>query len=406
MSELFLLGVGSQGLTADQRSRLSESGLIVGSERHLRLAAECNAEKIPITPLQEAQSVIKRKLTEGCNVTVLASGDPFFFGIGRRLLDAFGPERLVVLPALSSMQKACARFRVPWDDVRFVSLHGREADHLPGLLLRYEKTFVFTDRINSPDVIADRIIDYLKVIQDDAMLAGCRVWVAENLGMADERIVNGSLAETAGRRYADLNVLLFHRPGMAQIHPRFGLTEAEISHSRGLITKDEVRAVTLHRLALPKQGVLWDIGAGSGSVSIEAARLEPGLTVYAVEKNESELANIRENIRCYGCYNVVPVEGEAPAVLAVLPDPERVFVGGSGGGLVMIIRESAARLAANGRLVVNGVTPDTVTRAPQLMADRGLKVTVSKVSCERNDFPPTAEAGRVFNPISIVTGKK
>ncbi len=406
MSEIFLLGVGKHGLTVEQQSRLTESGLIVGSERHLHLAAECKAEKISITPLQEAQSVIKRKLTEGCNVSVLAGGDPLFFGIGRRLLDAFGPERLVVLPALSSMQEACARFRMPWDDVHFVSLHGREAGHLPGLLLRYAKTFVFTDRINSPDVIADRIIGYLELIQDDAMLAGCRVWVAENLGMADERIVNGSLGEIAGRRYQDLNVLLLQRPRLGKIHPRFGLNEEEIRHSRGLITKDEVRAVTLHRLALPEHGVLWDIGAGSGSVSIEAARLCPGLTVYAVERNETELANICANIRRYGCYNVVPVGAEAPGVLSGLPDPDRVFVGGSGGNLAMIIGAAAERLVSGGRLAANGVIPDTVARAPQLMADRGLKVTVSKVSCERNDFPQASESSRIFNPISIVTGKK
>ncbi|OKY76393.1 MAG: hypothetical protein BM485_03925 [Desulfobulbaceae bacterium DB1] len=406
MSEIFLLGVGSHGLTAEQRSCLPGCALIVGSERHLECVGQWPAEKIAITPLPEVLAVIKRQLAAGGKVAVLAGGDPLFFGIGRRLLDEFGREKLTVLPALSSMQEACARFRIPWDDAFVVSLHGRTAHHLPGLLLRREKTFVFTDKKNSPDVIADQLLDYLGVIEDAGTLAGCRVWVAENLGMADERITTGNLMETASRRYREFNVLLLQRPRVSQSQPRFGLTEAAISHSRGLITKDEVRAVTLHRLALPEQGVLWDIGAGSGSVSIEAARICPGLTVYAVEKNEGELANIRENIRCYGCCNVVPVEGEAPTALFALPDPDRVFVGGSGGQLALIIREAAARLAAGGRLVVNGVTPQTVSLAPQLMAECGLRVSISRITCERSDLPDTAESSRIFNPISIATGIK
>lgn len=405
MSEIVLLGIDSRGLSAEQRALVGKCALLVGTERHLAAVADWPAAKGAIAPLAAALTVIRERLASGESVAVLASGDPLFFGIGRRLLTEFGPERLRVVPGLSALQEACARFRIPWDDARLVSLHGRTTRHLPGLLLAAAKTIVFTDAKNRPEVIADQLLDYLGVIEDEGMLADCRLSVAENIGLADERLSSGTLKEIAARRFAPLNVLVVQRPGRPVL-PRFGLTEAEISHSRGLITKDEVRAVTLHRLALPEKGVLWDVGAGSGSVAVEAGRLCPDLTVFAVEKKKEELANIRENIRRFGVYNVVPIPGEAPAVLDLLPDPDRVFVGGSGGALASVISQAAARLAAGGRIVANGVTAQTVRLAPQFMAAAGLRVTVSRISCERNDLPASGEPPRVFHPISIVTGRK
>ncbi|MFZ5759146.1 MAG: precorrin-6y C5,15-methyltransferase (decarboxylating) subunit CbiE [Thermodesulfobacteriota bacterium] len=405
MSEIVLLGIDSRGLSAEQRALVVECALLVGSERHLAAVADCPATKCAIAPLAAALTAIRERLASGESVAVLASGDPLFFGIGRRLLAEFGPERLRVVPGLSAMQEACARFHIPWDDARLVSLHGRRVGHLPGLLLAAAKTVVFTDGRNRPEVIADQLLDYLGVIEDEEMLADCRLSVAENIGLADERLSSGTLKEIAARRFAPLNVLVVQRPGRSGL-PRFGLTEAEISHSRGLITKDEVRAVTLHRLALPEEGVLWDVGAGSGSVAVEAGRLCPDLTILAVEKREEELANIRQNIRRYGVYNVVPIPGEAPAVLNLLSDPDRVFVGGSSGALESIIGQAAARLAAGGRIVANGVTAQTVRLAPQFMAAAGLRVTVSRISCERNDLPASGESPRIFHSISIVTGRK
>ncbi len=183
----------------------------------------------------------------------------------------------------------------------------------------------------------------------------------------------------------------------------FGLTEDEISHSRGLITKNEVRAVTLHQLQLPRQSIFWDIGAGSGSISIEAARTNPRLTVYAVEHKEEELHNIKENIRRYGCFNVIPVSGRAPEVLANLPAPDRVFIGGSSGSLADIVRLVAGRLTADGRLVINGVIKKTITTAPQYMREAGFTVTRSVINVSRKSKNNTVQN---FNPITIMAGTR
>lgn len=405
MFNLILIGVGSHGLTAEQGGMLAQCGLIVGDTRHLALVQEMSAEKLAISPLALALKSIRHGL-DCANVGVLASGDPLFFGIGRRLLKEFGADQLIVLPALSTMQEACARFKLPWDDMQMISLHGRKTLHGPGLLLGSEKTFAFTDRHNTPANLAQQLIEYLELIEDEPLLAQCRVHVAENLGTEAERLFSGTLAEAAGQDFAELNVLIVTRPRLAtEDLPLFGLTEDEISHSRGLITKDEVRAVTLHALRLPSTGVFWDLGAGSGSISVAAARLHSSLTIFAVDQHPESMANVKRNIRQFGCYNIIPIQDEATAVLSGLPDPDRVFIGGSGGKLSAIIGQAAKRLPAGGRLVVNGVIGQTVAEAPQCMADHGLKVELTRVQIERMTFPEL-EPGKVLNPITVMTGRK
>ncbi len=405
MSKIILVGMDSGGLSGDWKAELESCLLIVGGNRHLKACAGTGVRERSITPLGEALAAIRQTLNHG-DVGVLASGDPLFFGIGRRLIEEFGPEWVEVRPALSSLQEACACFKVPWDDAAIVSLHGRKFRHLPGELLRNRKTLILTEHENSPDVIAGQVLAYLDLIGAGDMAGEYLLHVAENLGTVKKRLISGSLAEMAGRDFADLNVLLLTGPDLVGREGRFGLKESEIQHSRGLITKDEVRAVTLHKLALPARGVFWDLGAGSGSVALEAARLNPGLVVYAVEKREEEMENIRANIRKFGCFNVIPVQGTTPDVLTELPAPDCIFVGGSGGRLVGILAASAPRLAEGGRLVVNGVIPATVNRAPEILAGHGLTGGLSRVEVRRSAYPDCGETEKCCNPITIITGTK
>ena len=400
---LILIGIGSQGLTGEQTGMLARCRLIVGDSRHLALVQGMTAGKLPISPLASALATIRMALADG-DVGVLASGDPLFFGIGRRLLKEFGQEQLTVFPALSTMQEACARFKLPWDDMKMVSLHGRKTLHAPGLLLAGEKTFAFTDRHNTPALLARQLVDYLELIEADDLLAQCRMHVAENLGSVEEQLFSGTLAEAAGQDFAEMNVLIVTRPRTAEESaPVFGLTEEEISHSRGLITKDEVRAVTLHALRLPNTGVFWDLGAGSGSISVAAALLQPGLTIFAVDHTAEAFANVKRNIRQFGCYNIIPIQGEATAVSCGLPDPDRVFIGGSGGNLSAIIGQAANRLPVGGRMVVNGVIGQTMAEAPRCMNEHGLKVAMTRIQIERTTFP-AREPGKILNPIIVMTG--
>lgn len=411
MYKLFVLGLADAELTREQQTILSECSLLVGATRFAPLIAHLPGRFLAITPLATAIAAIRSALQQG-NVAVLAGGDPLFYGIGRRLLREFPQESVRIYPALSSMQRACALFQISWDDAAITSLHGRTRNHIPGLVLNHEKNLLLTDAANSPDKIAGQLLDYLELISERLLPASIKMLVAEDIGLPTEKLFCGTLLEGCRQRFSPLNILSLLIPSAPESAPdnscarypyRFGLSEESIQHSRGLITKNEVRAASLHQLQLPSTGILWDIGAGSGSLSIEAARANPELTVYAIEHKEEELNNIKNNIVKFRCYNIVPVFGRAPQALTDLPAPERVFIGGSSGSLPEIIALLDRRLDPAGRLVINGVIDKTVQQAPQLMLEHGFSVATSVIKVTR-----TEPDGRKldFNPITIMTGTR
>lgn len=400
MSEILVIGTDGSGIAEQHNRLLEECCVIVCSKRLESYLENPAAEVVSIVPLQDAYEKIAASLPNG-KVAVLASGDPLFFGIGGKIIEHFGAENVRVYPALSSMQEAFARFRMTWSDAHVVSLHGRKENNIPALLLSSRKTFAFTDKNSSPDVIARSLLDYLDVVDDKKMSKEIVIHVAENLGTKDEKITQGSLQEMAAMNFGNLNVICIVVPNLPQ-RPTFGLHEDEISHSRGLITKDEVRAATLHRLQLPRKGVFWDIGGGSGSISIEAAAMYPSLSVHTVERKKEEIENIKKNICRFALFNITPIFGKAVDCLDMLPSPNCVFIGGSGGELEQIIAAAAKRLTNGGRLVVNGVIENTISKAPLLMQQHGMTVETTKIEVSRTG----PDGSTRFNPITIMVGRK
>ena len=286
MYKIFIIGISESQLSQSQIDLLKKCVLLVATDRFLAISTDFPGKTLPIAPLSQAISTIRTTLPTG-NVAVLASGDPLFYGIGRKLLSEFPAEQVEIFPAISSMQRACALFKIPLDDAAIVSLHGRKQLHIPGLLLKNSTTIVFTDQNQSPGTIAAKLLGYLQLIDYPEFSDKIILSVAEEIGLKDENLFTGSLKDAADSDFSPLNILCLQLPRhkSQELHSfGFGLTENEICHSRGLITKNEVRAVSLHCLQLPRQGVFWDIGGGSGSLSIEAARSNPGLTVYTIEQ--------------------------------------------------------------------------------------------------------------------------
>ena len=395
-----LVGVESSGPFSDNTIDLIRNSVaLVVSRRHrARLASIVDdlpaLYMIPIAPVQEALIQAAHELTRG-DIVVLATGDPLFFGIGRTLLHAFHSDRILIYPALSSMQIAFSRFKIPWDDASFLSLHGREMKSIASSILFQDKVFLFTDQRNCPDLIAQILLAECGQEIDSLYI----VHVAENLGMNDERLHSGTLTEMAQRTFGPLTVMILIKMQRSQGKSCFGLSEDEIIHSRGLITKNEVRAASLHGLRLPRQGVLWDVGAGSGSVGLEAARLFPGLQVFAVEQQDEQVKNIQKNRKKFQAWNLQIVQGSAPDALAGLPAPDRVFIGGSGGQLSAIIGHAAERLSPGGRIVVNAVLEKTAQEAPGYLHENGLRVSLSEIKVMRRHYPQTMDG-----PVSHATG--
>jgi precorrin-6Y C5,15-methyltransferase (decarboxylating) len=414
MSEVFIFGVSGQELPREQLGKIASCSAVVVSSRHQTLLKGMEIHRIPIAPVEEMVFELAVALNQG-DVAVLASGDPLFFGIGRTLLERFGPERVHIYPALSAVQLACTRFKLPWDDLSLISLHGRSSGDIAGRILGKPKVMLFTDHRNSPDRIAQELLTILEEHKDTARIKALRIRVAENLGLKDERLCRGTLADIASQKFSPLNMMLVEQQGedeKAEEHSGngfvFGLQEDEIEHSRGLITKDEIRAVILHRLRLPRTGILWDVGGGSGSVSVEAARLCPELTIYTIEQKEEGQENIRMNILRYNLYNIKLICGQAPDALIDLPDPDRVFIGGSKGLLAEIIPHCAKRLTPQGRMVASAVLKNTAEQAPLLMAANDLETDSRTVAVTREEIRYTnyGEPGILLNPITIITGKK
>ncbi len=402
MFKLFVMGISTPFLSQQQTKILSGCDLIICSQRFRELINHLPADIKNIAPLQDALRAAHKGLTEG-NVAILAGGDPLFYGIGKIILRKFSHDQVEIFPAISSVQLAGSRLQIPWDDAIITSLHGRNSTHIPGQILTNHNNIIFTDGHNSPDKIAHQILDYLKLIGEDILTDSIEVHVASDLGLAREHIFKGDLHEATKTDFSALNIMWLLVPQRPDIPTHiFGLTEEEISHSRGLITKNEVRAATIHALQLKNDGILWDIGAGSGSVSVECARTNPQTTIYAIEHKEEGFKNITTNIKRFGCYNIVPVFGRAPEAVRNLPDPDSVFIGGSGGSLAKIIALVRTRLKAKGKLVINGVTAKTVEAAPSLMRENDFHVQSSVISVTRTDED---NKRTTFNSITIITGR-
>jgi precorrin-6Y C5,15-methyltransferase (decarboxylating) len=346
-------------------------------------------------------------------IGLIASGDPLFHGIGRRALDRFGSDIVELMPDLSCIQLASSRLKTSWDDAFLMSLHGGphpakrrklpyELSDLPFLLTHYEKIFILTDRENTPAKIALTLSAH-----DTSRTMQLYMHVCEQLGYPAEQIISGSPDTLKDRSFRQPNIVMVQRTTRVVEHsaPIFGLREESIAHSNGLITKDEVRAVSIHKLSLPVSGVFWDIGAGSGSVSLEVSRIAPGLVIYSIEKDVSQLAHLRANRAAFGAHTIEPIEGLAPDVLSSLPDPHRVFIGGSADRITDIIGHIETRMK-QGVIVMNAVRIDVVSNACSLLKKNGFRTEICQLSVARMEEIADSSFLRSLNPIFIIRGER
>jgi precorrin-6Y C5,15-methyltransferase (decarboxylating) len=390
---LVVIGIGhdgAPGLSAEALNHVASARVLAGGRRHLDFFPDWVGERLVIdADLRAVLRGLRQRYTETRTV-VLASGDPLFYGIGRALLEAFPSEDLLFLPHLSSVQLAFARIKEPWDDARVVSLHGRPMEALqPALAVREPKIAVLTDGKNHPAAIADFVCR--QGAGDEYGL-----WVCENLGGPDERVSRHEPARMSEATYSPLNVVLLLRrrpqsPGPCPRStghrgesgwPLLGLPEDALLHRqgrRGLITGREVRLLALCRLELHAGDVLWDVGAGSGSVAIEAARLSPTLRAFAVERDEEVFQQLEANAAALTDGRVRTVHAEAPDGLTDLPDPDAVFIGGSGGRLREVLDAVVRRLKPGGRVVLNCITLETLAHAWDRLCQLGLRPEATSV---------------------------
>jgi len=269
---------------------------------------------------------------------------------------------------------------------------------------------VLTDRENNPRVIATILQSAIgkppiPELSQEPGQSKIVMHVCERLGYPDEKITMGSPAEIAAASFSDPNVVIIMKDRGQGTSVNFGLQEEDILHERGLITKDKVRAATLHKLRLPQHGVFWDVGAGSGSVSLEAALLCPRLRVIAVEKEKGRVDTIAANVRRFNARNVEIINGSAPDALTDLPAPDRVFIGGSSGCLGDIVSYVSGAMSS-GIIVVNAASLETLHDALASLDENGFSVEVSEISVSRAKVVGGKRLMSALNPVFILRGEK
>ncbi|MBV8077174.1 MAG: precorrin-6y C5,15-methyltransferase (decarboxylating) subunit CbiE, partial [Planctomycetaceae bacterium] len=366
--KLVIVGIGDDGmagLTESARRIIAEADVVLGAPAMLRLLNEAPARKVPLDPDMPTALRQVREALAARRPVLVSTGDPLFYGVARYLCDRLGKDQFEVVPHVSSMQLAFARVKESWEDAYLTNLAGRPLEAIVDRIRTAEKVGLFSSDEHPPSRLArallDRGIDYF------------RAYVCENLGSPDERVTQAELVDLEAMEFDPLNVLILvrkpNRPDRASRSGRYRLfgnaddAFAQTLPKRGLITQAEVRSIALAQLDIRPTSVVWDVGAGSGSVAIEAAQLAHQGMVFAVEPEPADVALIEANAEAFGVPNVRPVTGRAPHVLASLPEPDAIFIGGTGRQVDPVLSAAFARLAPGGRMAVNVATVDGLATA-------------------------------------------
>jgi precorrin-6Y C5,15-methyltransferase (decarboxylating) len=387
MQKIHVIGIGDDGLAAlpaSVRELITNSQVLLGTERTLALAPDVKAER-HVIPTDLNKLVALLESAGGKRVVMLVHGDPLFYGLARFVSERLGKDRFVVVPHVSSMQLAFARVMETWEEAYLTNLAHHPLDAVLEKIRTAQKVGLFTSDQCGPADLAKallaRKIDYFTA------------YVCENLGARDERVTRGTLAEIAVQDFDTLNVMILVRDPNVPDRPRdavgrrlFGNPDEAFLQSKpglGLLTPAEVRAMALAQLDVAPSSTVWDVGAGSGSVSIEAAQMASDGSVYAIEMDADEHNLIRENAERFGVANVTAVLGRAPEAFEELPDPDAVFIAGAGREVTRLTESAYARLRRGGRLVVNTTSIDHLSELRRTLSLHSSHVHVWMINLAR-----------------------
>ena len=392
------LGCGTAaGVTAEAREAIARADCLIGGARLLSALPEACAESRFVAT--KPREIVERLLESGAErPCVVYSGDTGFYSGARRLLpllEARGMEWRV-LPGVSSVQMLAARLGRPWQDWALYSAHGTDCDPVTAVS-RGKPAFFLTGGSLGPAELCQRLAD--------AGLGALAVTAGENLSYENERIIRGTAAELAEQCFAPLSVLLAEPAPMPLAKRTPGIPDGQFLRGDVPMTKQEVRAAALGKLAVRPTDTVWDVGAGTGSVSVELALAADRGRAYAVECREAACALVRANRERFGAWNLTLVPGKAPEALADLPAPDAVFVGGTRGGMEGIV-DTALDKNPNARICVSAIALETLASAVSALTARGLEAEVAQISVSRAKAAGELHLLTANNPVFLITGRR
>ena len=393
-----LIGMGSgqpENLTLQGLAALRQADLILGARRLLAvLPAGCTENRAAAYRPDEVAELLQTSGAE--NAVLVYSGDTGFYSGASSMmekLEALG-VRARVLPGLSSIQLLAAALGRPWQGWNLVSAHGRTCDPVAECM-QGRPTFFLTGGSEDPATLCAQLAA--------EGFGDVQAVVGQCLGTPEEKLFRGSVKELAAGRFNSLSVLLVEA---AEVLPRRapGLPDEAFERGDVPMTKQEVRAAVLAKLAVRPEDILWDVGAGTGSVSVELALAAPRGRVYAVECRPEGCALIKANREKFRTRNLVLVEGLAPAALSDLPAPDAVFIGGSKGSLAAIV-DAALDKNPDARICVSAIALESLSAAVTALTAKGRTVQVSQIAVSRARAVGGLHLMMAQNPIYLITGE-
>ena len=383
------VGLGEGTITGEARQAIAQADVLLGAPRLLNLFKGFHGPSYPCYLPQEVSAIVAKE--EAAEFAVLVSGDVGFYSAAIGLTTALAAYQVRLVPGISTVAAFFARLKLPWQEAVFVSTHGRDLD-IVATVRRNRLTFCLTgNKVNE-----------IGAMLGDAGFKKIRAFVGEKLGMKDERVYETQLEALAQGEFPSLSVVLLENEAFDDSTPAGLPDNCFIRSARIPLTKSETRAVVLSKLNLRPNFVCWDLGAGTGSVTVEMALNAYDGHVYAVERRDEGLSLIKENCAAFKVGNVSLIGGEAPDVLEALPPPDAVFIGGSGGKVQAIL---AAVLAKNprARIVLTAVTIETVAQAVSKLSALGLEPEIVQLNVARGRRSGDLHLMQAQNPITILS---
>jgi precorrin-6Y C5,15-methyltransferase (decarboxylating) len=390
---VYLAGIGAGthgGLTMDVCRLLTACDVYFGAERMLSLVPENRGKKVATYLPEEIRSYLDRN-EDWTSACVLFSGDVGFYSGARKLLQALDGYAVEVFPGISSLSAFCARLKIPWDEIEVVSLHGKNANVI-ARIVRSRYTFVLLGGMQGLRLLCGKLAYY--------GLDGVTVHAGERIGYEDEKIVHGSPQEIAAETFGTLLAAVVENPAPAK-NPCGEIPDGEFIRGKVPMTKSEIRSLAIQKLGMGKESVLYDIGAGTGSVSVQAALAYPDSRVYAVEQKDEAAELVEQNKRKFMADNVSIVRGTAPEALEKLEAPTHAFLGGSGGRMKEILR-AVWEKNPEAAVVLTSVSLETAAEIAGILKTEKVREEILQVSVAKADAAGGYHLMRGQNPILLV----
>jgi len=409
-NKVHIIGIGDdglEGLTGKARELVDRAESLIGGEESLALVPGDDRERVVFRGDLEAVTQFIASNPQK-QIVILATGDPLFYGTARYLCDQLGKDRFEVVPHVSSMQLAFARVKESWDEAYLTNLATQTLNNVVERTRTAIKVGMFTTEEAPPSAVAKELlkrnIDYFTA------------YICENLGSPDERVTQGELTEVASQEFSPLNVMILVRKPDLPDRPTdkvgqrlFGNPDEaflQTKPKRGLLTPSEVRSVALSEMDLGPNSIVWDVGAGSGAVAIEAAQIAANGTTYAIEMDPEDYDLITANAERFGVSNLTPVLGKAPEAWKDLPQPDAIFVGGTGRMVNHIAELAYDQLRDGGRIVVTVGSIENVAAVHETLSKKSETAQVWMINIARGTHQLERVRFESLNPTFLLCAKK